>query len=501
MKLTPFALLPFLLVGPAVGQIQWNTADTTFPAEPNIQGLAVADLNGDSFEDLVYVQDTPGAVFVSLGNGDGTFGSTQNLGPLPGANTLALGHLDGDGILDLVVGHGASVTLFRGRAQGNFATGKRYSVAACVSNLQLDDMNGDGFDELLIADICNPQVVLGDCQGAIQKPLWTVLSLPHKGRNLDVGDLNGDGHQDIVASVSFNDFGYGSLFLGEPGLSFAPPTSLFSSFGGSVHWVELEDFSGDGLLDLMTIESDIAAIDPVLWIGNGDGTFNPNSPWESFETSYGPIVIGDFNGDGVTDMTTRTGQSQSLRFAGMGPEGMSGSKLDQYSGSMGGVAAGDFDQDGLDDLAVMGRTTGFLTIQLSRPNIGATSFGKVFVAPNPPGAHYLALHLGASYSGFSYLVLGSASGGFPGIQLAGLELWINPDSYTDFLLTHPNTLIKDSWGTLNPIGATNLILNPGSLYIDPALSGLILTHSFLVLDPLTLAPVWASFPLVLKIVG
>src|SRR5665213_3320812 len=60
--------------------------------------------------------------------------------------------------------------------------------------------------------------------------------------------------------------------------------------------IAVADFDGDGHLDLVTSND-------VIFVGNGDGTFQAPSATAS-GPAPGPVATGDFNGDGRPDIVT-----------------------------------------------------------------------------------------------------------------------------------------------------------------------------------------------------
>lgn len=115
-----------------------------------------------------------------------------------------------------------------------------------------------------------------------------------------VGDVNGDGHPDVVVangnlntiSVFLND-GAGNLTAGS-----------FLSLAHPVYSVHLADFNGDGHLDILAAQSPTApdfSFD--LFLGDGTGNFSaaPSVSLGGLQTRFDP-VIADFNGDGIPDI-------------------------------------------------------------------------------------------------------------------------------------------------------------------------------------------------------
>ena len=122
-------------------------------------GVAVADFNQDGKPDLAVadrgeLDNYVGAVYILLGNGDGTFTSGGNTAP-EYAVYVAVGDFNGDGIVDLVVGQNqySSTDVYLGAQDGTFI---RQPVTTTTSFFLPGDFNGDGRTDLVLATGFNP---------------------------------------------------------------------------------------------------------------------------------------------------------------------------------------------------------------------------------------------------------------------------------------------------------------------------------------------------------
>jgi hypothetical protein len=126
-----------------------------------------------------------------------------------------------------------------------------------------------------------------------------------------VGDLNGDGHPDVVVANSCENAsncsngGGVSVLLGYGDGTLQAPV-IYSSGGVAASSVAIADVNGDGRLDvvvanecLSTTGCDSGGVTVLL--GNGDGTFQSGV---SYPAGYGAasVAIGDVNGDGRPDL-------------------------------------------------------------------------------------------------------------------------------------------------------------------------------------------------------
>ncbi|HEY2364220.1 MAG TPA: FG-GAP-like repeat-containing protein [Candidatus Angelobacter sp.] len=110
-----------------------------------------------------------------------------------------------------------------------------------------------------------------------------------------VGDLNGDGKPDVVATDGVQP--RIGIFLNTGNGSLGPGT--FFSVGSPANAVWLADFNSDGHLDILAVTS------PKLQIlfGDGKGGFGaPITIPQSGIPAVGPTVVADFNGDGFPDI-------------------------------------------------------------------------------------------------------------------------------------------------------------------------------------------------------
>lgn len=128
--------------------------------------VVIGDLNGDGIPDLAVTNTYDqaginGSVSVLLGNGDGTFKSaaSYNTGGYV-ATSVAIGDVNGDGIPDLIVANFAQdqsaygfAGVLLGNGDGTFQPAVLYgSGAEGAYSVALGDLNGDGILDLVVSD-------------------------------------------------------------------------------------------------------------------------------------------------------------------------------------------------------------------------------------------------------------------------------------------------------------------------------------------------------------
>jgi FG-GAP-like repeat len=236
--------------------------------------LATGDFNGDGKADLVAMSDSSDGLTVLLGNGDGTFAAVA---AHPAAEyeilDVVVGDFNGDGTPDLAVqtyapGAQISVAILLGNGDGTFKSGQVLPFPNGSSYLVGADFKGDG-----VLDLAGSNYVGGSCPSS-----GSVLVLLGKG----------DG-------------------------SFAP-AAISPSAGSCPGPMAVRDFNGDGIADMVVLDSDDTI---TVLLGNGDGTFaaplNFSAGPESVIVDH-PIflTVGDFNGDGLTDVAIADNGTNSV---------------------------------------------------------------------------------------------------------------------------------------------------------------------------------------------
>ena len=277
-------------------------------------GVAVGDVNGDGRPDIVTVGNGPDQVTVLLNTGGGAFGTPatypfgQGFLTAPTPAAVALGDMNGDGVLDVVVAIPAIVfptneneillNVMLSTGTGALGAPAAYTVQASLydrptvtpSSLAVADVNGDGKPDVAVGGDTQISVLLNKGKGVLGAP--TNYGAP--GLAVVLVDVNGDHKPDLVA---MNATGATVQFNAGNG-TFDPLTQYPEYTVEKASSLSVADVNGDGSPDLV-IGGDYLSV----LLGTGSGTFGAQVDY----TVTGPAITGDVDGDGKPDVVTGWG--------------------------------------------------------------------------------------------------------------------------------------------------------------------------------------------------
>ena len=342
--------------------------------------VALYDLNGDGKPDLVSARSY--SVSVSLGKGGGTFAAKTDyaIGSSGTPQSMAFADLNRDGKIDLVTANSESGTVgvLLGRGDGTFATAEDYAAGNPTTgyvigptSVALGDLNGDGVPDIVATGkdmvsagsgyVNTVNVLLGKGDGTFAARV--VYGTGAGPSAVALGDLNGDGKLDIVTTNI--DAGTVSVLPGKGDGTFS--ARLDSPVGGDstspMRNIALGDLNGDGKLDAVVADYRTSQVGMLVGsmsvlLGNGDGTFSilTSLVTDPYQTS---LALVDLNEDGKLDLLVGSSSTVDV-LLGMG-DGTFATR-GAYTGAIGGMALGDLNGDGkLDLLTRSGSSVGMLS--------------------------------------------------------------------------------------------------------------------------------------------
>src|SRR5580692_323367 len=284
------------------------------------QTLAVGDFNNDGELDYIFaagVYPNPASVEVRLANGDGTFRTSGKYGTFQTCPNLVVGDFDGDGKLDFAaaVAGNSAVYIFLGNGDGTFRKGETYDLPNAFSPV-VADFNGDGKLDLVVDTTTDGlQILIGNGDGTFQSPRTIVQRRPKEtglgcgyGVPFVVNDFNGDGKMDLAyCSLAYAQIG---VVLGNGDGTFKKPVYYHAGTNYSTWAFTAGDFNSDGNTDFIVWYFTTPPIHRFFAIlkGNGDGTFRRETAVTLPDNIEDLVIVpGDFNSDGLLDFVTLPG--------------------------------------------------------------------------------------------------------------------------------------------------------------------------------------------------
>lgn len=319
--------------------------------------LDVADLDLDGDLDAVVGLGVGSGLASFLGDGAGGF-----TGPLVTAATghisgVSLGDIDGDGLPDAFTAgsNGIGLAVWSGAGDGGFHTPLAIETSIPDAGLLLADATGDGHLDLVHERTLGTQAVIvrpGDGAGGFGAPIEQPLPGAIFG-NLDVADVTGDGHPDVIAGV--HSTACLAVVAGDGAGGFDPPVVYRAEASRVVHATHLDD---DGHVDLV-VGGYNGAVGPEditleLWLSRPLGGLD--LPWSSEVPGFGALNLfapGDFDEDGHTDLLATCDDALVLlRGDGLGDVAPTPAWVPEGNDRPHGMAVGDMDNDGHLDAVV-----------------------------------------------------------------------------------------------------------------------------------------------------
>ena len=508
-----------VLLGNGDGTFQ---APISFATGSAPTAVAVADVTGDGNPDLIVANGGDNTVSVLLGNGNGTFQAQQTFAVGFDPRSLAVADVNGDGRPDLVVANqfDNDVGVLLNAGNGNF-TGQAYTIdtiapfvqsivrtmpagpvtsatsvtytvtfsepvtgvvpsdfqapltgtatgtvtqvspsSGAVYTVTVSGITGDGtvglnlVDNGTIRDLAGNSLTQQNAPAAFQAPQTFAADNVNNPGALVLGDLTGDGKLDIVSVNGTEPNGAVSVLLGNGNGTFQAQQTFATGSGPSS--VALGDLTGDGIPDIVVANEASGTISVLL--GNGNGTFQAQ---QTFSTGVGAlsVQVADVNGDGKPDLVV------------VGDSGNAGNGVGVLLGNGNGtfqapqnfaagpspitVAVADLTGDGIADLVVgNGNTPGIASVYVLLGNGNGT---------------FQAQQTFAS-SGFHEVVLGDVNGDgktdivstdFPGPAVRLLLGNGNGTFQAQQMVTVTSGLFSAALGDLTGNGKTDLIVGYG----------------------------------------
>jgi len=289
-----------------------------------VKDVGIDDLNNDGWMDMAVLlnrvtgsEGTSDRVRVFLGRGGGVFVQDQDWDTYGTPDNLLLADLNNDTYPDLIMTHrtGMAMSIRFGKKDGAFPVKdeKLLHVSQFIVDIAIDDLEGDGDLDIVTAHFNQGFIVWNNPGTGLLIP--TAYSQPLQASlNVTLGDVDNDNDLDVVLNggvrvvTAVNNNG-----------TFSSTIVTNVPFNLSIKKIALAHTDGNSNIDLLLALTDTVSI----YAGSGNGNFTA-TPTAVLPVGTRPIKIFlfDLDNDGHDELLTVNQSAESIsRYFGAGSSG------------------------------------------------------------------------------------------------------------------------------------------------------------------------------------
>ncbi len=337
------------------------TTEVGYYGDTNARTVILADYDGDGLDDLVVgvasFMSTGVRVVRNLGSGDWHV-EPQADGPY---GEIAVGDLNSDGRMDIAVSGDDGVYISYQQADGTPGSMvvEPYPSAGCTlttseSDIGIGDINGDNRDDLFAVVMCSNGLAVWrqDNIGGLDAP--TLELTGERIRFGDFVDVNGDGRTDALLGLwdSATNPAQAVIALAQSGGTLAVDERFDTPLSNVPPAISVANISGDILADVVLVGTSYLTVYERQQDGSTVQSVQQNLSLPAGLDAF--INVLDIDEDGDSDILMCSGGSRFLVLNQISQnvfeEVQLGSCVNELSGHPNGFAVGDFNGDGSTDI-------------------------------------------------------------------------------------------------------------------------------------------------------